>query len=535
MAQQFHLADLFEIVSAALPERVALLSDVGALTYQELDTNSDRVAVGLTERGIKRGDTVGLCLMNGPEYIEAMLAIVKIGAVPFNVNYRYGEEELAYLFANAEASAIVHNAEFSPTMRSLRSRMPHIGSTIVVGGAADVENPASITYETLLQSQPRKGFTRSENDILLQYTGGTTGMPKGVMWPHKAFFFSCLGGAGHFHPAGPIVAPEDIANRAREGHLLTMFPIAPLMHGAAIWTAGAALMGGLTIVLDPMRHFDAEAIWDRVEKFQVNVVQIVGDAMAMPLHDALRNNPGRWNLDHVVSFGSGGAVFSANLKAAIKSFLPNATIMDGMGTSEGGLSGQALPSDDGVMRLRAGPEQWIIVDNRLAEPGETGVIGRSGLTPIGYYNDVAKTAEVFVSVDGKLWTISGDMGRLEDDSTITMFGRGSTCINTGGEKVFPEEVETALRQHPAIRDAVVVGAPDEKWGEAVTAIVSLKLDENPPTVADIRDFMRDEYAGYKCPKTLVVVEEVRRSPAGKQDYAWAKSLVNAQLVRADKD
>lgn len=532
MAHQFHLADLFEIVAAAVPERVALQSDAGALTYAALDERSDRLAVGLSERGIGRGDTVGLYLMNGPEYLEAFLAAAKIGAVPFNVNYRYGVEELAYLFANAGAKAVVHNAEFAPAMRILGERLPNIACAITVGGAADAENPASVAYDSLLASTARKGFDRSEDDILLQYTGGTTGMPKGVMWPHKAFFFSCLGGGGHFHPAGPIAMPEDIAGRAREGRQLTMFPIAPLMHGAAIWAAGSALLGGLTIVLDPMRHFDAEAIWDRVERFGVNIVQIVGDAMAVPLRDVLRDNPGRWSLNHVVSFGSGGAVFSPHVKESIKSFLPNAAIMDGMGTSEGGLSGQGQPSADGVMRLPAHADQWVVVDGRLADIGETGVIGRSGLTPIGYYNDPAKSAEVFLTIDNKLWTVSGDMGRLDDDGMITMFGRGSTCINTGGEKVFPEEVETALRAHPAVRDAVVVGVADPKWGEAVSAIVSLNADATAPTVTEMRAFLGDRLAGYKCPKHLWAVDEVRRSPAGKQDYGWAKSVAAQHMEQS---
>lgn len=529
MTSQFHLADLFESVAAAVPDRVALQTDNGALTYMELDDRSDRIAVGLSNRGIKRGDTVGLYLMNGPEYLEALIAITKMGAVPFNVNYRYSIEELAYLFTNAEAKAIIHNAEFSPIMRTICQRLSHIASAIVADGSADAENPASVAYDMLLQNAPRKGFARSEDDILLLYTGGTTGFPKGVMWPHKAFFFSCLGGGGHFHPAGPIAMPEEIAGRARDGYRMSIFPIAPLMHGAAIWAAGSALLGGLTIVLDPMRHFDAVAIWDRVERFSVNIVQIVGDAMAIPLRDALRDNEGRWDLSHVVSFGSGGAVFSPHIKASIQSLLPNTAIMDGMGTSEGGISGQAAPSDDGIMRLPANSNQWVVVDGRLAEIGETGLIGRSGLTPIGYFNDPAKSAEVFLTIDDKLWTVSGDMGRLDEDGMITMFGRGTTCINTGGEKVFPEEVEIALRNHAAVRDAVVIGVADPKWGEAVSAIISLNAGAVAPTVAEMRAFLRDILAGYKCPKYLWPVDEIRRSPAGKQDYRWAKTVVAAQL------
>ena len=521
---QFHLADLFECVARAVPDRIAIQSDAGDLTYAQMDERSDRLAAALADRGIGRGDTVGLYLMNGPEYLEAFVAISKLGAVPFNVNYRYGADELAYLFDNAQAAAIIFNTEFEDIALEVQDRLPHLKLLVAVG-PEPVDTARVVAYEALMEHEPRKGFPRDETDFLLQYTGGTTGMPKGVMWPHKAFFFACLGGGGHFHPAGPISEPHEIAGRASEGYQLKAFTLAPLMHGAAIWTAWSALLGGLTLVLDPMRKFDAEAIWDRVEKFGVNMVQIVGDAMARPLRDALQANPGRWNLDAVVHFGSGGAVFSGDLKDSIKSLLPNVQISDGMGTSEGGISGMATPSEDGMMRLPANDVQQVIVDDRLGKVGEMGLLGRSGHTPIGYYRDEVKTAEVFRTIDGKLWTISGDQGRLDEDGMITLFGRGSTCINTGGEKVFPEEVESELRKHPDIEDAVVVGRPHERWGEEVVGIVSLRPDAaSVPDAKTMREFLDGNLAGYKCPKELIVVDEVRRSPAGKQDYSWAKKV-----------
>jgi fatty-acyl-CoA synthase len=523
-APQFNIADLFEVVAKAVPDRLALQADGIDLTYRQLDERSDRLAAALADRGIARGDTVGLYLMNGPEYLEGFLAAAKIGAVPFNVNYRYGAEELHYLFDNAQARAILFNSEFEDVMLAVADAVPSIELMIAVGDPP-LNRQRSHAYTALLETAPRKDFTRSEDDILLLYTGGTTGMPKGVMWPHKAFFFACLGGGGHFHPAGPIGAPEEIAERAREGYQLKMFTLAPLMHGAAIWAAGSALLGGLTVVLDPMRRFDAEAIWDRVERYGVNIVQIVGDAMARPLRDALRDNPGRWSLEHVVNFGSGGAVFSGHLKDSIKQFLPNAAITDGMGTSEGGISGMATASEDGMMRLPGNADQKVIVDGRFAAVGETGLLGRSGHTPIGYFRDEAKTTEVFRRIDGRLWTLSGDQGRLDPDGMITLFGRGATCINTGGEKVFPEEVESALRAHPAVRDAVVVGKPHERWGEAVVALVSLTPGAAKPDTDSLRQFLDGRLTGYKCPKEVIVVDEVRRSPAGKQDYGWARSVI----------
>lgn len=522
---QFHLADLFESVARAVPERIAIQSDAGDISYAELDARTDRLAAGLAARGIGRGDTVGLYMMNGPEYLEAFLAACKIGAVPFNVNYRYGAEELAYLFTNAQAAAIFHNADYTPIIAALRERLPDLRLSVVIGEAGDGDVAGSEPYAALLAAEPRKGFERSEDDFVLLYTGGTTGMPKGVMWPHKAFFFACLGGGAHFNPNGPVTTPEEVGARAVEAPQLKMFTIAPLMHGAAIWAAWSAMLSGLTLVLDPMRSFDPEAIWNRVEKFGVNLVQIVGDAMARPLRDALRDNPGRWQLAHVFNFGSGGAVFSDHLKDSIREYLPNVMITDGMGTSEGGISGMAQPSEDGVMRFAAHDTQWVLVDGRMAVPGEIGLLAKSGHIPIGYFNDEAKTREVFLHIDGKLWTVSGDQARLDDDGMITMFGRGATCINTGGEKVFPEEVESALRAHPDIRDAVVIGRPDPKWGEAVTALISLDKGSAAPDAASLRAFLKDRLAGYKCPKHVLVVDDIRRSPAGKQDFAWARGVL----------
>jgi fatty-acyl-CoA synthase len=254
------------------------------------------------------------------------------------------------------------------------------------------------------------------------------------------------------------------------------------------------------------------------------MIQFVGDAMATPLRDVLRAHPGRWNLAHVVNLGSGGAVFSQHLKDDLKQLVPSAGITDGLGASETGMSGLAEKSDEGVMRLPANEYQQVVVDGRIGIVGETGFVARTGNTPIGYYNDPVKTSETFITIDDKLWAVSGDAGRLDDDSKITVFGRGSTCINTGGEKVFPEEVEEALRTHPAIFDAVVAGRPDERWGERVIGIVSARAGVAQPAYEDVKVYLADKLAGYKLPKALVWVDEVKRSPAGKQDYRWAKDM-----------
>lgn len=525
MAKQFHLADLFETTAATVPDRLAIVSDSARLTYGELNARCDRLAAGLAANGIGRGDTVGLCLMNGPAYLEAFIAAVKLGAVPFNVNYRYRAEELRYLFANAGAAVVFHDAVLGDTVREAAAQVPAVRLTVSVGG----DTPGSTGYEALMLDAAPPAVERDESDIVLIYTGGTTGMPKGVMWPHKAFFFGCAGGGGYFNPNGACVEPGDIADRVARAYPLRLMPIAPLMHGAAIWSAWSALAGGITIVLDEGRSFDPERLWDTIAREKVNMISIVGDAMAIPLRDCLRAHPGRWDLSAVVNLGSGGAVFSGHVKDDFRALLPaNATIIDGMGSSETGIAGQAEPSADGMMRLRASDVQAVVIDDRLAGVGETGLIARSGHVPVGYYGDPEKTAETFRTIDGRTWAVTGDSARLEADSTITIFGRGSTSINSGGEKIFPEEIEEALRAHPAVHDAVVAGAPDPRFGERVCAIVSLKPGADVPDLAAVRAFLGERLAGYKLPRALIVVDEVPRSPAGKQDYRWAKATATAE-------
>lgn len=526
MANQFHLADLFETVAATLPDRIAIISDKRSVTFAELDRRTNALASGLAAQGIGRGDTVGLYLMNCVEHLEAFIAVIKLGAVPFNVNYRYRADELRYLFTNAGAAAIFHGAEFTEMVRALRPDLPALKATIAVADGSGADTSGSLPYDGLLHTPFSGPWDRHEDDILLTYTGGTTGFPKGVMWPNRAFVFACAGGGGLFNPAGPMVEPGDVADRATRGYPLRIFPLAPLMHAAALWTVWSGILNGLTVVLDESGEFRPEAVWDQVERLQANIVQVVGDAMAIPLRDTLRDNPGRWNLQHIVNFGSGGAVFSQHVKDDLRAMLPPTAYMtDGMGSSETGVSGIAAPSDEGMMRIPAGPDQQVVIDDRFAKPGETGLIARSGHTPVGYFGDAEKTAETFRTIEGRLWAVSGDSGRLDEDGMITMFGRGSTCINTGGEKVFPEEVEEALRGHPAIKDAVVVGQNDPRWGEKVVGVVSPRTGVEQPSLDELRAFLAGVLAGYKVPKSVMWVDEVRRSAAGKQDYRWAKSLV----------
>lgn len=529
VSKQFHLAELFEIVAQAIPDRLALCDDKGEVTFSQMNDRADRLAAGLYNQGIRRGDKVGLYLMNGPEYLESFFGVMKIGAVPFNVNYRYLYDELEYVFGNADAKAVIHGAEFSNLVARLKSNLPLLTLSIAVedGQGDDPAAANSLAYEDLMTSEPlTEPYDRSEDDYILQYTGGTTGMPKGVMWPHKAFFYACLGGGGIYLGMPPISDPEELSEIVQKAPPIRNLPVAPLMHGAAIWAALSALLGGITMVLDPMRGgFSAENIWDRVERENVNILVIVGDAMAVPLLEALRANPDRWDLSKMFHLGSGGAVFSGHIKDALREILPNVIMGDGMGTSETGISGMGEPATKGgFMRLPVNETQTVIVDGRFAELGEVGYLSRTGHTPIGYYNDPDATEEIFQKIGGKVWVLSGDQARIDDDGKLTVLGRGSTCINSGGEKIYPEEVEEVLRAHPSIHDAAVVGMPDSKWGQKVSALVSLSSGVDTLDLDDVKTFCGETLAGYKLPRALEIVPEIKRSPAGKQDYKWAKSI-----------
>jgi fatty-acyl-CoA synthase len=349
------------------------------------------------------------------------------------------------------------------------------------------------------------------------------------MWTHRDLFFGALGGGGYFCQAGPARTPDEVADRLRQSFVLKSIPLPPLMHAAATWATLCGMFAGSPVVLDPARHFDPVQIFDLVEREKIQSITIVGDAMARPLLDALEANPGRWNLAHVLSVGSGGAVFSQHLQDGLKRFMPNARIMSSIGSSEGGTFGTGPRGNEGFMTLAGRPDLAVVVDrSRLAEAGEMGILARVGHIPRGYWGDPAKTAATFVEFGGRRYALTGDQARLEPDGSIVVFGRGSTCINTGGEKVFPEEVEEVLRRHQAVLDALVVGTPDPRWGEAVTAVVAIR----PGVVIEeetLRVHCRGALAGYKIPKHVVRVASVVRSPAGKADYGWAKKVAIAAL------
>ncbi len=519
---EFNLADLFEAVVDAVPDRVAVIAGDRRETYRELDQRANRVAHYLRDVGVLPGQHVGIYAFNRVEWVEAMLGCFKARAVPINVNYRYVVEELRYLFDNADLVGLIFEAEFGPHVAAVLPGVPKLKHLLELDDttATVTEGLDAVDYEHALASADatREGLLpRSPDDLYVLYTGGTTGMPKGVMWRAEDIFFAAMGGGNYGGPG--IDKPEDITASlsATPGVSLAL---APLMHGNAQWSLMVGLYGGNAVTLNSSRRFDADEIWDLVEREGVNVISLVGDAMARPLVDALAHRMAPPSLFALVS---GGAILSPAIKQELNERAPNVAVIDAFGASETGANGSVDVTDKGP---RFQMNEWTTViteDGDVAPVGVVGLLARHGHVPVGYYKDAQKTAATFTELHGVRWAIPGDRAVIEEDGKINVLGRGSQCINTGGEKVFPEEVEAVLKSHPDVFDAVVVGVPDERWGESVAAVVAPRTGHDV-TLEGLDVHCRSALAGYKVPRRLVVVETVERTPAGKPNYRWAKEL-----------
>jgi 3-oxocholest-4-en-26-oate---CoA ligase len=531
---EYNLADLWEAVVDAVPDREALICGERRLSFAAAEDRMNRLAHVLRERGVGPGDHVALYLYNGTEYLEAMVAAFKIRAVPVNVNYRYVEDELRYLLADSDARAVVFDREFAPKLEAIRGDLPLLTTFLAVDddSGADLTALGALDYETALASAPpgRNFEPRSADDLYILYTGGTTGMPKGVMWRHEDIFFGAFGGGGI---TNPISAPEEISDRARSG-ITRCLPACPFMHGTAHWMAFMTLYEGGAVVISPERSMDPVHIWELVARERVNFLVIVGDAMGRPLVEAVDRLDPSVDLSGLVLLLSGGAILSPSVKRALAQKLPSTAVIDGFGSSEAGGQGQMVTSADGEApsqpRFRVAPDTTVLTaDFRPAEVGVVGKLARRGHIPIGYYQDAVKSAQTFPVVDGVRWSVPGDDARIETDGTITVLGRGSVSINTGGEKVYPEEVEGALKSHPDVFDVVVVGVPDERWGERVVAVVQLREGAAEPPLEELDDHARKHIAGYKVARDAVFVDHVLRSPSGKPDYRWGKQIAMRRL------
>jgi len=540
----FQLADLFENVADHVPERTAIVYGERRLTFCAVDERATRLAHFLASHGVSQRDRVGLYLYNCNEYIETALAAFKVRAVPVNINFRYVEEELRYLLDDAGVSALVYHREFAPRVAAVAPAIASLRTLIEVEGGAEAlpadtrGRPAraavlagAADYEAAIASQSaeRDFAERSGDDLYIIYTGGTTGMPKGVMWRHEDVFFAGLQGG---NPGGPdITEPGQLGpNAAARENPPTTLPVAPLMHGNGHWSSMIGLHGGGKVVLATSRRLDPHEIWSLVERERVNILSIVGDAMARPLADALHAEGASYDTSSLLVLTSAGALWSEDVKERLRAKLGSTLLIDAFGMSEAGHQGMNLGKNaDGKLRFSIDAFTAVLdEDLRRIEPGsgKVGMLARCGRLPLGYWNDAEKTARTFVTdPDGTRWVVAGDMATVEPDGTVIVLGRGTFCINSGGEKIYPEEVEQALKSHPAVYDAVVVGVPDERWGERVAAVVQPRTGM-APTLEDLAAHCRTRVAGYKVPREVHVVDEVRRSPAGKADYVWAREVAS---------
>ncbi|MER5903435.1 acyl-CoA synthetase [Streptomyces mirabilis] len=532
---EYNLADLFESVVDVVPGREALVyidhPGTGAerrLTYAQLDAAANRVAHHLIDSGIRPGEHLGLHLYNGVEYLQTVLGCLKARIVPVNVNYRYVEEELVYLYRDADLVALVFDTEFTDRVAAALPRASALRHLLRVGSAAtDGASLPSLDFaEAEAAGSPERGFPpRSADDQFIIYTGGTTGMPKGVMWRQEDLFFSGLGGGA---PTGePVRKPEELAERvAAGGEGITFFPTPPLMHGTSTLTAFIGFNFGQRVVIH--RKFVPEEVLRTVAKENVTSMSLVGDAMLRPLIDALRGPMKGTDCSSMFSVSSSGAIMSETVREQFQSLVPNVMLLNNYGSSESGFNGTAT-ADSGAgqgFRLRVNSRTQV-VDPATYKPvavGEPGRVAQRGHVPLGYYNDPKKTAETFFQKDGERWVLLGDMATVDEEGIVTVLGRGSQCINTGGEKVYPEEVEQALKSHPDVYDALVAGVPDEKWGNHVAAVVQLREGAGRPSLEDIQTHCRSHLAGYKIPRQLVITDTIQRSPSGKADYRWARSV-----------
>jgi acyl-CoA synthetase (AMP-forming)/AMP-acid ligase II len=522
VALTFNLADLTEAAIDRVPDRTALVTAERTLTYAEFEARANRLAAWLAGQGVGPGDHVGCYLFNGTEYVETMFAAYKLRAVPINVNYRYVEDELRYLFRDADLKALVHDVEFTPRIEAVRDGLPLLTTTLSVGEGGEYE-------DALAASSPdRVPVQRSADDHYIIYTGGTTGMPKGVVWRQEDAFYSCFGG-GDYSRANPVKTPDEMPERI--GAPLVFFPLAPLMHGAAQWTVFAWLMqGGCNVLTASRPRTDYAEVWRLITEHKVQVLTIIGDAVARPLIDEYKAHPDLYDASSLVSIGSGGAPLSNSGRMELVETFPNTILNDGYGASETGA--QARSFGDG--KFASFDNETLVLDPEtldVIEPGSghEGRVARRGHIPIGYYNDPEKTAATFVEHGGERWVLTGDVATVLDDGQIQLLGRGSMCINTGGEKVFPEEVEGVLLAHPAVYDALVVGVPDPRWGERVTAVVQVRPGHAPGD-DELIEHCRTQLAGYKLPRSIVTVDAVQRSPVGKADYGWAKEVAVKEMT-----
>jgi fatty-acyl-CoA synthase len=549
---EFNLAEISEAIAAAVPDRECLIYRDRRFTWSDFTERTRRLGNLLIEHGLgchqerdslrnfeSGQDHLGIYLHNGNEYLEGMIGSYKARVAPFNVNYRYVEDELVYLLNDADCRALIYHARFAPTLQKIRAEMPHLQLLLqVADDSGNALLPGALDYEAALsKSSPQKPQVKwAGDDLYILYTGGTTGMPKGVLWRQEDIFFGALGG----HPPGAakIESIEALVTAARTSGARAL-PAPPFMHGAAHWMALTCWhQGGTVIVQDHPERFDPDDIWSIIEREKITFITIVGDAFGRPLLDQLDKRS--YDLSSLGILLSGGAILTPALKEAFLEKIPHLMIIDGFGASETGGQGsqiavKGMPVSTGSFRMN---EQTLVLKDDLSAPvapgsNESGWLARAGHVPLGYFKDPEKTAKTFPVLGGVRYAVPGDHAKVAEDGTIVVLGRGSVSINSGGEKIYPEEVEKALKHHPSVYDAVVVGTPSERFGQQVTAVVQARAGE-VPSKEELAEFCARHLARYKLPKEIIFVDEMVRSPSGKADYRWAKRQALQALGIDDK-
>jgi acyl-CoA synthetase (AMP-forming)/AMP-acid ligase II len=528
----WNLADILEVVAREVPESPAVIQGSRVLCFEALDSRADEIASFLTERGLERQAKVAQYLRNCPEYLESILACFKGSFVPVNTNYRYGPSELTHLWNNADAEAVIFQGSYTPTIAAMRETVAGITLWLWVDDGSGACPEWALPYDAVARGALRGGMSkaphaRSGDDLILLYTGGTTGMPKGVMWRQDDLFVRLNTERGDIYPGQPDLdfIRKHISTSGRP-HL----PAGPLMHGAGLLTCFLVLSRGGAISLLQQISFDPVDLFDTVQRDRVATLMWVGDAFARPALAALEANPGRWDLSSLRTIMSSGVIFSTDVKAALLHLLPRVTITDVFGSSETMSLGRSVtstnerPRDTGSFEAKSNTRVIDEEGNDIVRgSGKAGLLAIGGRQPVGYYKDDAKTAATFRILDGERYVVPGDWATIDELGNVKLLGRGSECINTGGEKVFPEEVEAVLKTHSAIYDAVVVGIPDPRFGQSIAAAVEPKQGAKIQA-EEIICFVKQHLAGYKAPRHIVSVGSIDRGPNGKPDLKAIRAL-----------
>ena len=534
----YNLGDMLDAVGAELgEEHAALIHGDRVISWPEMTKRSNNLARELRAMGVETGDKAGFYLRNQPEYMEALVACFKARFTHVNVNYRYLDDELTYIFDNSDSAVVFFDREFREHVERVRGRLPKVKVWVEIGGDGTDTPDFAVGYETLAAKGDGKplDIERSDDDLIFLYTGGTTGMPKGVMWSHKIWRESSRESMIKIYGSAPETMAEHISWTHEAGKHSRQLPACPLMHGTGLFTAmGSIISGGCIVTLENTKTFDPEELWSTVDRRGVTAMAIVGDAFAKPMLRVLNENPGKYNLSSVQTITSSGVMWSMEVKRGLIEHMPQVALMDSFGASEAVGFGMSVTTAEGTQktaRFEIGDNCKVFTEDRKevkAGSGEPGFIARGGAVPLGYYKDPEKTKKTFWEVDGVRYAVPGDWCTVEEDGTITLLGRGSNCINSAGEKIYPEEVEEALKNHDAVRDALVVGLADEKWGQAVTAVVELNDGANVDEDT-LRAFVQTQLARYKAPKRILFKDSLGRAPNGKADYKSIKSFAMDSL------